>query len=188
MLSNEKHRADKFLRGSLRLLDICGSARDVLLQANESLQEFESSLRKKRGEAGLPCEIGAYLTSRKKLNNIASKCIKNFKTYEKCPAIPLDNDRDLMAIVNVVREVETISFLVLKSVFETKKISKQRSWSLIYKFVQPKSKGISSEAMQNLLKELQTFGYVIQKLEEGLESTFRCVVKIRVFPLNALTS
>ncbi|KAK2995105.1 hypothetical protein RJ640_020745 [Escallonia rubra] len=191
-LSNEKHRADKFLDGSLRLLDICSGARDVLLQTNESIQEFESSLRRKRGEAGLPCEIGAYLTSRKKLNRIASKCIKNFKTYEKCPAVLLDNDRDLVAIVNVVREVETISFLVLKSVFSyvsgTKTISKQRGRSLVSKFMQPKREGIDSEAVQNLLKELQTFGYVIQKLENRLESTFRCLVKTRVSLLNALTN
>lgn len=40
---------EEVLDGSLLLLDVCGSVRDIYLQKEESIQEVESSLRRKRG-------------------------------------------------------------------------------------------------------------------------------------------
>ncbi|KAK3038866.1 hypothetical protein RJ639_028588 [Escallonia herrerae] len=189
-LSHDTYRTDEVLDGSLRLLDVCGTARDVLLQTKQSIQELESSFRRGRGkETGLSHEVGAYLTSRKKINKMVSKKFEEFR--------------------------EALDFLesVLCFVSGSKKISEQSSWSLVSKLMQPKRvsshgniseyevkkidgalyafkssyKSINIEAVQNVQKQLQTYEFVIQELEEGLEPIFRCLVKIRVSLLNVLT-
>ncbi|KAK2995104.1 hypothetical protein RJ640_020744 [Escallonia rubra] len=219
-LAHDNYRTDEVLDGSLTLLDVCGTARDVLLQTKQSIQELESSFRRGRGgETGLSHEVGAYLTSRKKINKMVSKYIRNLKNSEKhCTVKSSDEDGDLVAIINMLREVKTISLSVLESVLcfvsGTKKISEQSGWSLVSKLVQPKRvscdgnisehevkkidgalyafkssyKSINIEAVQNVQKQLQTYEFVIQELEEGLEPIFRCLVKTRVSLLNVLTN
>ncbi|WRX13737.1 Protein BPS1 [Theobroma cacao] len=50
---NDK-QVNELLNGSLRLLDVCGVAKDALLQAKEDAQELQSILRRRRGdEAGV---------------------------------------------------------------------------------------------------------------------------------------
>ncbi|KAK2995107.1 hypothetical protein RJ640_020747 [Escallonia rubra] len=60
-----------------------------------------------------------------------------------------DIDEELDSVLSFVKSV--LSYVSAK-----KAISKQRSSSLVSKFMQPKREGIDSEAVQNLLKALQT--------------------------------
>ncbi|KAE8687059.1 putative serine/threonine-protein kinase [Hibiscus syriacus] len=58
---------NELLNGSLRLLDVCGLAKDALLQTKEDIQQLQSVFRRRRGDdAGLTNEAKAYLASRKK--------------------------------------------------------------------------------------------------------------------------
>ncbi|KAL2468127.1 hypothetical protein Fot_51652 [Forsythia ovata] len=57
-LANENFTSE-LLDGSLKLVEICGIARDVIFLMKESVQELQSSLRINRG-------FEAYTTSRKK--------------------------------------------------------------------------------------------------------------------------
>ncbi|KAK3004430.1 hypothetical protein RJ639_020152 [Escallonia herrerae] len=178
--------ASSLCEKSLRLLDVCGIARDVLLLTKESIQGLESSVGRKRGgESGLSGEVGAYLRSRKKINNMVSKCIRSLKDSEKHCSISLDEDGDLVAIISLLREVESIRFSVLKSVLShesgTKTTTKQSGWSLgktnehevkmidgaLYAF-QRSSEGLDIEAVKNVQKQLQSFEFAVQELEEGL--------------------
>ncbi|KAK2995106.1 hypothetical protein RJ640_020746 [Escallonia rubra] len=164
-LSYEKSGADKVLNGSLRLLDVCGTARDVFLQTKESIQELESSLRRKRGQTSLSHDVGTYLKSRKTVIKKVSKCINDLKSSEKhCPSVLIDEDSDLVAILEMLREVEIVSFSVLKSALSymsgTKSISKQISWSFATKFMQPKR--ISSDA------EGKTNEHEVKKIDGAL--------------------
>ncbi|XP_010242104.1 PREDICTED: uncharacterized protein LOC104586535 [Nelumbo nucifera] len=137
--------ADEVLDGSLRLLDICGTTRDVLSQLKESLQQLESSLRRKRsGESGLATQVGAYMTFRKKINKTIHKCLADLKKMEKHTSFALfiSKDLDLVAIVNVLKEVEAITVSVFQSVLSfvsgPKAQSKPSGWSLVSKSMQPK--------------------------------------------------
>ncbi|KAL3603236.1 hypothetical protein D5086_004095 [Populus alba] len=63
-LSNEQHkeRAEELLNGSLLLLDVCGTTRDVFSSMKECLQLLESSIRRRKGgESGLATEVEAYM-------------------------------------------------------------------------------------------------------------------------------
>ena len=57
---------NELLDGSLRLLDVCGIARDALLQTKECTRELQSTLRRRHGnKMELAREVEKYLASRK---------------------------------------------------------------------------------------------------------------------------
>ncbi|KAH1122747.1 hypothetical protein J1N35_005907 [Gossypium stocksii] len=52
---------NELLNGSLKLLDVCGVAKDALLQAKEDTQQLPSILRRRGDEAGFTYEAKEYL-------------------------------------------------------------------------------------------------------------------------------
>ncbi|KAK6131430.1 hypothetical protein DH2020_034833 [Rehmannia glutinosa] len=173
---------NELLEGSLRLVDLCGFSREVVCLTKESIQELESSIRRKADD------INAYETSRKKINKMIIKNLKSFN--QNCAALP-EKDSDLKAIGSMLKETEALDFSVLKSVLivlsEAKGSSKQRSWSSLFsKFVQ--TSRVSKKGTDNInLKQLKATEMTIQEIEEGLEGLFRSLVKTRVSLLNALS-
>ncbi|KAL5780842.1 hypothetical protein ACOSQ2_011579 [Xanthoceras sorbifolium] len=78
-LSHEQHRkkVEEILDGSLRLVDVCGTTRDLFSQIKECVQELESSLRRKRGDgSNLADQVSAYMISKKKLSKSIGSCLK----------------------------------------------------------------------------------------------------------------
>ncbi|KAF8377730.1 hypothetical protein HHK36_031114 [Tetracentron sinense] len=148
---NEKW-VDEMLDGSLMLLDLCGTTRDVFSQMKECVQDLESSLRRRKGgEFSLANIVGAYLISRKKVNKVIRKCFGDLKRVEKHTfSAPVDRDRDLVAMVSMLREVEAITLSVFESllsfVYGPKARSKQSGWSLVSKLMQ--TKRVSCEVEQ----------------------------------------
>ncbi|KAL2232197.1 UNVERIFIED_CONTAM: hypothetical protein Sindi_1399700 [Sesamum indicum] len=194
---------NELLEESLRLVDLCGFSRDAVRSTKESIQDLESSIRRNRGEKATGDDINAYVASRKKINKMISKCIKNLKSSNQ-------SSTSLPAIGMMLKETEALDFSVLKSVLillsGEKERSKQRSWSLLSKFAQTKrvhseieqEKGAedlcslnihkSSKGMDNItLKQLKSAEMSIQELEEGLEALFRSLVQTRVSLLNVLS-
>ncbi|KAL5847965.1 hypothetical protein ACOSQ3_011489 [Xanthoceras sorbifolium] len=179
-ISRERHSkwAEDVLDGSLRLLDMCGTTRDVFSQMKERVQQLESSLqRRKGGESSLENDIGAYMIS--KLNKVISKCFTNLKRMENnC----CTSDSDLMAVVGMLREVEDISFNDFESLLpsqlnEVKKIDAEL---LNLK----SSKNINLIKVEKVLKGLKAMELTIQEAEEELECVFRQLVIARVSLLN----
>ncbi|KAL2232199.1 uncharacterized protein LOC105155414 [Sesamum indicum] len=191
---------NELLEESLRLVDLCGFSRDVVCSTKESIQDLESSIRRNRGENATRDNINAYVASRKKINKMINKCIKNLKSSNQ-------SSTPLPAIGTMLKEIEALDFSVLKSVLMLLSAeTKQRSWSLFSKF--PRTKRVHSEveqetAAENLcslnihmsrkgmdnitLKQLKSAEMSIQELEEGLEALFRSLVKTRVSLLNVLS-
>ena len=134
---------DELLDGSLRLLDICGMAKDALLQTREGAQELQSSMRRKRGgrENGISSEIEKYLTSRKKVKKAIHKALRSLKGMKnKCRFAALNKDPETLSMVTMLREVETITLTVLEALLSSitgaTAGSKQRGWSLVSKLMQ----------------------------------------------------
>ncbi|XP_075483837.1 uncharacterized protein LOC142523998 [Primulina tabacum] len=169
---------DEILEGSLRLVDLCGFSRDVVCLTKESFQNLESSIRRNRGESATSKDIDSYMASRKKINQMVNKNIKNMKSFNQNLTPVLENAEDLKAIARVLKEMEAISSSVLKSILilvsGAKRRSKQRSWLLLSKLTQ--TSRLHDENKMTM-----------QELEEGLESFFRSLVKTRVSLLNALS-
>ncbi|XP_002510645.2 uncharacterized protein LOC8267882 [Ricinus communis] len=204
---------DDLLDGSLRLLDVCSTTRDVFSQMKECIQELESSLRRKRTvESSLENEVKAYMTSRKRLNKVISKCFGNLKRMEKnATALPSEKKSDLTAAVSMLKEVEEISIVVLESLLSFVSPPKTRTrstgWNAVTKLFQ--SGRVSCEDanevekmdaelivligrkfslvnMQNALKGLEALESSIQEMEEELECVYRRLLKSRVSLLNML--
>ena len=145
-LAQNRHEqwVDELLDGSLMLLDICGTAKDALLQTREGARELQSSMRRRRAsENGISSEVEKYLTSRKKVKKAIHKALRNLKGMEKeCRFSALNKDPETLFMVSMLREVETITFTVLESLLSSidgvTAQSKRSGWSLVSKLMQHK--------------------------------------------------
>ncbi|OVA10891.1 Protein of unknown function DUF241 [Macleaya cordata] len=194
---------DTVLDGSIMLLDVCSTTRDVLSQMKQSVQDLQSSIRRRRGaDLDLANELNEYMTSRKKVTKVIRKSLGGLKKMQN------KNSDD----VSVLREVEATTLVVFESVlsFLSGQRSKQSSWSLVSKLMPNKRvahEGETNEVekadmalntlmghkqnkivgdvknVQNLLEALEMS---IQDLEEGVDCVFRGLVKTRVSLLNIL--
>ncbi|KAG8378056.1 hypothetical protein BUALT_Bualt08G0098400 [Buddleja alternifolia] len=179
-LSQEQGQSwiNELLEESLKLVDLCGFSREVLCLTKESVQDLESSIRRNRGESATTDDIKAYVASKKKINKMVKKCIKNLN--KNSTAIP-DNEFGTM-----LKETEALDFSVLSSVLMLisgeKERSKQRKWSFLSKFTQT-----HSEAENINVKQLKATEMSIGELEEELESLFRSLIKTRVSLLNVFS-
>eukprot|EP00258_Populus_trichocarpa_P001548 XP_002300660.3 uncharacterized protein LOC7496876 [Populus trichocarpa] len=209
-VSNEQHkeRAEELLNGSLLLLDVCGTTRDVFSSMKECLQLLESSLRRRKGgESGLATEVEAYMVSRKQINKTIRKCFRNLKSVEKKNTSAIDT-------LGMLRDVKEISLEIFQSllslVSQPKARSSSHGWSVVSKLFQSKrvssedeanelekidaellalksSKDINPVQVQNVLKGLEALESSFQEAEEELEGVYRKLVKTRVSILNTLS-
>ncbi|KAF9622251.1 hypothetical protein IFM89_030293 [Coptis chinensis] len=139
---NEKC-VDKVLDESLRLVDVCGTAKDALLRMKEHVQQTQSGLRRRRSEFDLTNEVDTYQFSRRKVNKAILKSIGELKKMEsKHPSSLLEKDQDLVALVTVLREVEATTLFVCESLLSfllgSRTLQKRRGWSLVSKLMHRK--------------------------------------------------
>ncbi|OVA12124.1 Protein of unknown function DUF241 [Macleaya cordata] len=183
------------LDGSLLLLDICGTAKDVLSQMKQCVQDLQSSIRRRTNE------FDAYMTSRKKVSKVIRKCLADLKKMNS-------KHNDHVGEISLLREVEATTLAIFESLLSFVSGPKQSSWSMVSKLMPTKRvahKGeeetsevmkveialkalISHKSIQvnNVQKPLEALEMSLQDLEDGLESVFRCLIKNRVSLLNIL--
>ncbi|KAL2935793.1 40S ribosomal protein S16-1 [Bienertia sinuspersici] len=123
---------EKVLDGSLRLLNICGTSRDVLVQSKEGLQDIQSVLRRRcSGELNITNEIVQYLNTRKSSKKMIKKSLKNIKETEQTTT-----DK---AIESMLKDVESVTSDAFKSVLvyigSAKSESQKSIWSLVNKLI-----------------------------------------------------
>ncbi|KAK2631033.1 hypothetical protein EUGRSUZ_L03515 [Eucalyptus grandis] len=198
---------EPLLDGSIRLLDFCGTIREVFSQMKECVQELESSLRRKRGvDCGPASEVESYIKSKKRLQKVISKISENLKRVEK-----KKKNSNKETAPSMIEEAEDISLSVFESLLcllsGPKAKSKINGWSLVSKLVS--SKRISCEENVNnnnieglyvdlsvlksvedmtprVLKQPEASESTIQDIEEDLECLYRHLVKTRASLLNNL--
>ncbi|CAN1770836.1 hypothetical protein LINPERHAP1_LOCUS11719 [Linum perenne] len=200
----------ELLDGSLRLLDLCSTAKDALSQIKESVFELQSAIRRRQGGQGdLVAETKRYLNSRKIVKKAIQKALKGIENKKSTSSNNVE-------AISMLREAESIVVEVLESLlsFISQSNSKSTSWSLVSKLMASKKNEVSAntnefaevdaclktstssevdaclktskstEEIQAHLKNLQP---CIQDLEEGVESLFRCLIKTRSSILNILS-
>ncbi|XVF68035.1 hypothetical protein PTKIN_Ptkin10aG0170600 [Pterospermum kingtungense] len=211
---NEK-LADELLDGLLLLLDVCGTAEDVLSEAKEHTQELQSMLRRRRGdEFELSKEVAEYLASRKKAKKVIDKVLKDLKTKSNCS----DKGNDNTTIVDMSRQIQGLILSTLQSLLfcisGLKTQSRLSSWTLVSNLMTSKHVACGEEAMErnefekvdaaldtllghkakkscnlrieNFRTELGKLEMCIEDLEEELECLHRGLIKARVSLLNIL--
>ncbi|XP_042508570.1 uncharacterized protein LOC122084412 [Macadamia integrifolia] len=145
---------DELLDGSLRSLDVCSTARDGLSQMKECVTVLQSSLRRIRVESGLATAVEAYNMCRKKVTKMISKCLGDLKKVKKQRAFSslLDKNRDIVAIVSVLREVEAITLSIFESLLSflsgPKAMSRPNGWSFGFKLINKNSGACDRKEME----------------------------------------
>ncbi|KMT12778.1 hypothetical protein BVRB_4g088720 [Beta vulgaris subsp. vulgaris] len=182
---------EQVLDGSLRLLDICSTSRDVLVQSKERLQDIQSVLRRRcRGELNITNEVAEYLKTRKTSKKIMKKCLKDIKE--------VDNTNE----ANVLNEVQTMTIEVFKSMLSYYIGGSQKSsWSFTKKKETTTSTSefdvvdatlelvICQKKKANVdMSQLVKLESEIQEIDEVLECLFRHLVKTRATLLNVLSN
>ncbi|MBA0815162.1 hypothetical protein Gohar_020927 [Gossypium harknessii] len=213
LAQNYNDNNELLLNGSLKLLDICGLAKDALLQAKEDTQQLQSSFRRRRSDDPIFAnDAKAYLASRKKANKLINNSLRDLK-INKCGFADVDE-----ATCSMLRDVEGVTLTVLESVFSyitaTMPEPKSINWSLVSKLVHSKCvtcKGRGSEtnefervnallcgligykskkcgdmSNENAVIELQRLETSIEDVEDGIECVLRLLIKTRVSILNIL--
>ncbi|BAT90939.1 hypothetical protein VIGAN_06223600 [Vigna angularis var. angularis] len=149
---SQENWVDELLNGSLRLLDVCTTAKDSLLHTKECMRELQSIMRRRKGgEVELRSEIKKFLTSRKVVKKAISKALANLKgTPRKCSmSSPANKDNQTVALVNLMENVEVVTlsaFQTLLHLISGSAQSKSSSWSLVSKLMQTKQVGCSKLA------------------------------------------
>ncbi|CAK9316044.1 unnamed protein product [Citrullus colocynthis] len=200
---------DDLLEGSLKILDVCAMAKDVLSQMKESAHELESALRRRRGDDIL-VDVQKYMNSRKMMKKAIHKALKGMERTSS------QNGDENSEMASLLKEAEMVTCSTIESLLSfiagPKLPSKMSRWSLVSKFIQPKKVAskdedtngnevemvdaalysitshksdciVQVEDVQILLRKLESS---IQDLEEDLESLYRRLIKNRVAFLNIL--
>nr|GME12773.1 uncharacterized protein LOC109167639 [Ipomoea batatas] len=185
--SQNQKWVDGILEKSVRLLDICGLARDCISQLKEHLRDLQSSLRRRKGDSS----ITRYTSFVKKMNKDAKKSIAAIKKIddEIEGSTPFDVHRDISAVIKALREASAVSTSIFQSVllFLSVPVSKPKPsrWSLVSKLVQ--SGRVACEYQHNNTCNLETLEAQLEDIENKMESIFRCLIKSRSYLLNIIS-
>ncbi|CAI0469077.1 unnamed protein product [Linum tenue] len=188
-LINDQKCFNELLDGSLRLLDLCNTAKDALSQMRESVAELQSAIR--RRQEGFEGETSRYLKSRKTVMKAIQKVLKGMDSKKSTSSNNVET-------ISTLKEAESAIVEVLECLlsFISQSTSKASSWSFVSKLKRVAAASSEnefanvdaslkankcSEQIQLHLKNLQT---CIGELVEGVECLFRRLIKTRASILN----
>ncbi|XP_074287892.1 uncharacterized protein LOC141613057 [Silene latifolia] len=119
---------DETLDRSLRLLDICTTFRDVLVNSKLHLQDLQSGIRRRcNSDSSIANEAAEYLKSRKIIKKTIKKCLQGIK-----PVLKNDDGNDMIGLMNEVEAVTVETFKALLSYFGGVKAQSTKSrWSIV---------------------------------------------------------
>lgn len=173
---------------SLRMLDACGTSKDVLFLVKEHLQHLQSLLRKVAiRETNLKTKIAEHSLYRKKLKKEKLKCLKTVKGMKNksTKLHQLPQGHNLVLVVNALGEVRIAIISVVESLLSLVSLS-----MLDPKYIKglSGSKLWSDGGIQTANKRLMAVAIAIEDLEIELEGMFRRLIQTRVSLLNILTN
>ncbi|XP_057518338.1 uncharacterized protein LOC130799251 [Amaranthus tricolor] len=182
--SQSQKGVDEVLDGSLRLIDICATSLDVLVQSKERLLDIQSVLRRRcNGGLNFTNEFSEYIKTRKLVKRVVKKCLKDIQEVEKI--------NEANATESKLKDVQSVTVDVFKSLLSYIGGSQKSNWSFS-KFVHAKKaekETASISAFDTVdstveLSQLIKLESEIQVIEQDLECLFRHLVKTRATLLN----
>ncbi|KAL1215609.1 hypothetical protein V5N11_024163 [Cardamine amara subsp. amara] len=128
MSSNGSEFMEEMLDGSLRLMDICSISRDLMVETHEHVRVVQSCVRRKKVAAGgggdqLDLAVLGYVRFRKNMRKEAKKLLGSLKNIYggSSSSSSINNDQQdehLLAVIDAMRRVVSVSVSVLKSFLE----------------------------------------------------------------------
>ena len=178
---------DEVLDGSLRLLDICSTSRDVLVQSKERLQDIQSVLRRRcSSKLNVSNQVSEYLKARKTIKKAIKECLKGTQDVVKT--------NEANPIEATLKDLQAITVNIFKSLFSYIGGS-QRSSSTFSKFVisQKSEKETAVSEFDAIdatvdMSQLVKLESNIDEIDQVLECLFRHLVKTRTTLLNILSN
>ncbi|CAN4083525.1 unnamed protein product [Withania somnifera] len=185
---------DDLLDKSVRLLDVCGTARELVSQYKENVRDLQSSLRRRKGDSTTDDSVVRFTSFSKKIKREAKKLALTLKQMDQETAVPvlLDADQDTIAATRALREANAVCISIFQMLFSFLCLPplkpKQSKWSLLSILVHKER--IAPEAQEenpSLETRLETFEAHLDNLENALEATLRCLIRSRSSLLNVLS-
>ncbi|KAK7404424.1 hypothetical protein VNO78_05313 [Psophocarpus tetragonolobus] len=160
---------DELLEGSLRLLDICSTTKDVLLQSTESLNGLQLTVRRRRRveEAAFKVEGATYSSSRKRAKKTIQKASEKFKGFKKGLVLTTSStENETLSMIRNFREAEAVTLVQLESLLSfisgSKGKPKERRWSIVSKLMQPNR--VHCDSDQSNANEFEELDRALQSL------------------------
>ncbi|XP_010277254.1 PREDICTED: uncharacterized protein LOC104611753 [Nelumbo nucifera] len=162
---------DELIEGSVTLLDIGSSARDILFQMKENVQDLQSSLRRRNSGGVLKNKVKTYFSLKKRVKKDVNRCLKMLKRLkEKCVArLLLDLDNNSAIVVKVLREVNSVAISIFRALlsFLSTPVSKPKvgRWHLVSKLMH---RGVvACDSHEESMNE-------VESVDVSLLALFRC--------------
>ncbi|KAK1378048.1 DUF241 domain-containing protein [Heracleum sosnowskyi] len=203
---------NELLDGSIRFLDICGSAKDIMSLVKVNAADLHSCLRRRpKGDAS---SFTKYTLFKKKISKDAKRLTAVLKQVDSRTSGLrfVDLDQHLISVIRVLNEVTatTISvfdYVVLFLATSTK--AKTTKWSLVSRLMHKSRVACEDHQQMNemekvdaellcmisgsskesdLLKQrLEALEAGVEVIENGLECMFRHIIRIRTSLLNIVS-
>ncbi|KAG9136967.1 hypothetical protein Leryth_013815 [Lithospermum erythrorhizon] len=207
-----KHKEEKWVDGILevpvKLLDICGTTRELVSEVKEIVGDLKSCLKRREVDLSIETNIIKYKSFRKNMKKISKKLIASLKQMEQeIEGVMLNVNQHVSSVVRVVREVNAMSSFVFQSllIYLSSYKAKRSKWSVLKLM---KKGSVACEGQENNQNELENLENLLsinsiniqdvkirlEKLdvsfdcmEKGLEGMFRCFIKSRTSLLNIVS-
>ncbi|XP_010277251.1 PREDICTED: uncharacterized protein LOC104611750 [Nelumbo nucifera] len=159
------------LDASVKLVDVCGTTRDLLLLMKQSVQDLQSGLRRRKctEESSLQFCINAFISARKKMKKDIIKGLEALKQMEnKLGSSPLIGVEDHLSMVaRVLKQVCVITISIFHSLLTIMSVSmskrKSSAWILVSKFVHKEQTTYEGNQNKNDVESVDATIHAISK-------------------------
>ncbi|KAG5245461.1 Selection and upkeep of intraepithelial T-cell protein [Salix suchowensis] len=169
-------QVDEAIEGSVGLLDVCGTVRDLFMAMKEHVQGMQSLLRRRGArDSSIESSILAYVSFRKKTKKeIANTVVDDQQSY-------------VIEVINEARAIAISIFRSLVSFLSMPEVERNAGgWSMISKLTRIGMLA-SDKGQKTFNEKLEALLTSIEDLESCLERVFRILIKTRSSLLNLIS-
>uniref|UniRef100_M0ZMI1 Uncharacterized protein n=1 Tax=Solanum tuberosum TaxID=4113 RepID=M0ZMI1_SOLTU len=183
---------DDLLDKSVRLLDVCGTTRELVSQYKEKVRDLQSSLRRRKGDSTTDDSVERFTSFSKKIKRDAKTSVLTLKQMDQETAVPvlLDAEQDTIAAIRALREANAVCISIFQMLLSFLCVPllkpKQSKWSLLSRLVYKER--IAPEVQEentSLETRLETFEAYLDSFENALEAVFSLPFDLLVVPHSA---
>ncbi|KAH0718323.1 hypothetical protein MTR67_009938 [Solanum verrucosum] len=185
---------EDLLEQSMRILDVCGTIRELVSQCKEHVRDVASSIRRRKQDSNTESNIVRFASFRKKMKKDARRLVLSLKQMneETEGSVFLDAVPEIAFFIRAMRKASASCIPIFQMLLSFMCVPllkpKSSKWSLVSRLVY---KGrVSCEVQEpniNMETRLETFESQLDSFENGLERVYRCLIRSRSSLLNTVS-
>lgn len=197
----QENWAHEVSEASLKMADSCAAAKDLLLLVKDHLHNLQFAFRRIAADQSGNL-FAPYRLPRKQLKKAILKRLDSIKGMKSTcsAALPPQEDQNLGAVVDLLREVRATTLLMVQSLLslialpnrEGKPESARRDNVFRLKLTRVDSLGFwercGASDVRSAAKRLEEVEIMVEDMEAELEHMFRRLIRTRASLLNILTT